>query len=251
MCFVEAIASGISAISVWSLLIAILRNPKVRSNIFNLYLAFCLAPDAVYSLLTTFVTVRYLVEYCWARATGEWWTTPPMLDIMEDHFLTWCENFWFCASLWMSFSVFVQIYKLLTANKRVKRYQPPTRKRVIRDSTIILIVSGVVAASITLLWWWVYENENENEETWLDRANKILLWTSYIPTVYIPTLLITGMCIGVWWSKLLPRRNARYRSLTMFFARLQLDWSLNKHDGTFPKAKQRKISYGIPTASST
>ena len=51
MCFVEAIASGISAISVWSLQFAILRNPKVRSNTFNLYLVFCLAPDAFYFLL--------------------------------------------------------------------------------------------------------------------------------------------------------------------------------------------------------
>ena len=51
MCFVEVIASGISAISVLALLIAILRNPKVRSNTFNLYLVFCLAPDAFYFLL--------------------------------------------------------------------------------------------------------------------------------------------------------------------------------------------------------
>ena len=228
MCFVEVIASGISAISVLALLIAILRNPKVRSNTFNLYLVFCLAPDAVYSLLTTFVTVRYLVEYRWARATGEWRTTPPMLDIMEDHFLTWCENFWFCASLWMSFSVFVQIYKLLTANKRVKRYQPPTRKRVIRDSTIILIISLVIGASIELLGWWLYEygygrdddDDDDDEVSWSVRGRHILDWVQYIPVLFLPTLLITGMCFGVWWNKLLPRKNARYRSLTMFFARL-------------------------------
>ena len=115
----------------------------------------------------------------------------------------------------MSFSVFVQIYKLLTANKQTKRYQPPTRKRVIIDSTIILIISGVVAASITVLWW-VYGHE----ETWSERAYSIINWTAYIPTLFIPTLVITGMCIGVWRNKLLPRKNARYRSLAMFFARL-------------------------------
>jgi len=211
MCFVEVIASVISAISVLALLFAILRNPKVRSNTFNLYLAFCLAPDAVYSPLMTWITVNFLVLKIKLRATGQL-PAPLMLDILNNFFI-WSENFWFCASLWMSFSVFVQIYKLLTANKRTKRYQPPTRKRVIRDSTIILIISGIVAASITL--WRVYYNE----DTWGYRA-LILTWTSFIPTLYIPTLLITGMCFGVWWDKLLPRKNTRYRSLAMFFARL-------------------------------
>jgi len=213
MCFVEVIASGISAISVLALLIAILRNPKVRSNTFNLYLVFCLAPDAVYSPLMTFKTVRYLVYEIKFRAIGEW-PVPLMQENSIGKFTMWCHDFWFCGSLWMSFSVFVQIYKLLMANKRAKRYQPPTRKRVIRDSTIILIISGIVAASITL--WYVYYQK----ETWGYRAYLILIWTSRIPILYIPTLLITGMCFRVWWNKLIPRKNARYRSLTMFFARL-------------------------------
>ena len=115
----------------------------------------------------------------------------------------------------MSFSVFVQVYKLLTANKQARRYQPPTRKRVIRDSTIILIISGVVAASTMVLCWWL-----ETYGPWSERASSILNWTAYIPVLFIPTLVITGMCFGVWWNKLLPHKNSRYRSLTMFFARL-------------------------------
>jgi hypothetical protein len=45
-------------------------------------------------------------------------------------------------------------------------------------------------------------------------------WSSNISVLGIPTLVISSMCVGVWWTKLLPRKNARYRSLTMFFARL-------------------------------
>jgi len=161
----------------------------------------------VYNLLHLVDEIKY-------RATGEWWLSDRGFVALV-YIYKWAQYFWLSGSLWMSFSVFIQIYKLLTANKQTKRYQPPTRKRVIRDSTIILIISGVVAAPITVLWW-VYNNE----DTWLDREYNIIRWTGYIPVLFIPTLLITGMCIGVWRNKLLPRKNARYRSLTMFFARL-------------------------------
>jgi len=206
----QLIACGISAISVWALLFAILRNSTVRSNTFNLYLVFSLVPDAVYFLWMLVFNSLSLVDDLNFYTIGDYGN---LLGHVFWYLDIWCANFWVCASLWMSFSVFVQIYKLLTANKRAKRYQPPTRKRVIRDSTIILIISGIVAASITL--WRVYYNEDS------DRDDRILFWaTTYIPALYIPTLLITGMCFGVWWSKLIPRKNARHCALTLFFVRL-------------------------------
>ena len=58
----KLICSFVSTISVWSLLIAILRNPKVRSNTFNLYLVFCLAPDAVYFLANMLIWVAVTVN---------------------------------------------------------------------------------------------------------------------------------------------------------------------------------------------
>ena len=200
----------VSTISVWSLLIAILRSPKVRSNTFNLYLVFCLAPDAVYFLASLLNRVTYVVNDVNYAATGE-----DMVNIEAlDYIGFWLENYWVSAILWMSFIVFIQIIKLLVANKQTKRYQPPARKRVIIDSTIVHLVSAFFAIVFTMLEWDRWRHE------WSYLTNCIIFWLPHIVTLFIPTLLMAGMCFGVWWNKLLPTKNARYRSLTLFFARL-------------------------------
>ena len=77
---------------------------------------------------------------------------------------------------------------------------------------MVHVVSVVFAAACTavyeLAWYWPYP------------AHDLALWIPFIPALGIPTLLITGMGFGVLWNKLLPPRNARYRSLSLFFARL-------------------------------
>ena len=207
---VRLICISVSTISVWSLLIAILRSPKVRSNTFNLYLVFCLAPDAVYFLANMLIWVAATVTDVNYAATGE--------DVLNryalDMFTVWNDIYWISGILWMSFIVFIQIMKLLMANKQTKRYQPPARKRVIIDSSIVHLVSVVFATVFTLVEWESWRHE------WPVLAHNFIWWIPYIPTLFIPTLLMARMCFGVWWNKLLPTNNARYRSLTLFFARL-------------------------------
>ena len=53
--------------------------------------------------------------------------------------------YWWCASLWMGFLTFVQIYHMLVANKNMRRYRPPTLKRVIVTSSIIHVRSMLMA----------------------------------------------------------------------------------------------------------
>jgi hypothetical protein len=113
----KLICSFLSTISVCSLLIAILRSPKVRSNTFNLYLVFCLAPDAVYFLANMTMWVAVLVNDVKYAVTG--------VDVLNFnalfYFTLWSDNYWVSAILWMSFIVFIQIMKLLMANKQTKR----------------------------------------------------------------------------------------------------------------------------------
>ncbi len=73
---------------------------------------------------------------------------------------TWLEYFWLSASMWMSFVVFIQIYKLLVANKRTKIYQPPMRKRVIIESTIVYAVSVAFATMHHFLMLWASRTTN-------------------------------------------------------------------------------------------
>ncbi|KAL3761808.1 hypothetical protein ACHAWU_001324 [Discostella pseudostelligera] len=92
----QLIACGISAISVWALLFAILRNSTVRSNTFNLYLVFSLVPDAVYFPWMLVNNSLSLVDDI------NFYTTGYYLNLLGDVFWyieLWCANFWVCARI--------------------------------------------------------------------------------------------------------------------------------------------------------
>lgn len=54
-----------------------------------------------------------------------------------------------------------------------------------------------------------------------NRPQEIFYWAFFMPvTALIPTLLVTLLCFRIWWKQLLPRQNAKSRSLLFYFARL-------------------------------
>ncbi len=129
-------ANGISTASVWVLLFVIFCSPKVRSNSFNLYLVFCLAPDAYKDLAGFLANLANLL-----MDTG----SPNACKAVG-----WNDAYWWCSSLWMSFSTFVEINQMLMANKRTRQYQPPTLKWVTVNSVIIHVFS-ILMATFTVL----------------------------------------------------------------------------------------------------
>ena len=90
---------------------------------------------------------------------------------------------------------------------------------MIIESTIVYAVSVAVATMYIFLIRWGRKATNWEFAGYWNKLS-IVFWSLNISVLGIPTLIISGMCVGVWWNKLLPRKNARYRSLTMFFARL-------------------------------
>jgi hypothetical protein len=205
-------ANGISAICVWALLYAILRSPKVRSNSFNLYLVFCLVPDAYKTLAGFAANLANLL-----RDNG---------SLYACVVIGFNDAYWWCASLWMSFSVFVQIHNMLMANKRARRYIPPTMKRVTIDSVMIHVYSIGMASLTPLPTVEVipYPTPSSGCEAFPEPGNRpqeIFYWAFFMPvTALIPTLLVTILCFHIWWKQLLPRQNAKSRSLLFYFARL-------------------------------
>jgi len=205
-------ANGISMIAVWALLISIARSPKVRSSPFNLYLVFCLVPDA-YKSLSGFVAnlTNMLMENGSANACKV---------------IGWNDAYWWCANLWMAFAVFVQIHRMLRATKRVQRYNPPKVKRVIAESLAIHAFS-IFMASLTLLPLDFIPKASAMSgcEAYPEPGNRgqtIFYWSFFMPmTTVIPTFLVTVLCIHIWWNKLLPPKNdEKSRSLLFYFARL-------------------------------
>ncbi|KAL3811770.1 hypothetical protein ACHAXA_008044 [Cyclostephanos tholiformis] len=204
-------ANGISAVSVWALLFVILRSPKVRSNSFNLYLVFCLVPDAYKNLAGFSANLANLL-----MDSG----SPNACRVIG-----WNDAYWWCASLWMSFATFVQIHKMLIANNRTRRYNPPTLKRVTMDSAMIHVFS-ILMATLTVLPAGIFPRATPDSgcEAYPgpgNRAQLIFYWTFFMPlTALIPTLLVTLLCSLIWWKQLIALQNAKYRALLFYFARL-------------------------------
>ncbi|KAL9180522.1 hypothetical protein ACHAXT_010975 [Thalassiosira profunda] len=205
------VANGISMISVWALLASIARSPKVRSSPFNLYLVFCLLPDAYKNAAGFAANLANML-----MPNG----SPNACQVIGFN-----DAYWWTANLWMSFSVLRQLHRMLRANKRVQRYQPPKLKKIVRESTIIHIFS-IVMASLTLIPVDFIPKAvaSSNCEAYPepDNTNQLIFyWAFYMPvTTLIPTLLVTGICIHIWWKKLMPPKSEKSRSLLFYFARL-------------------------------
>lgn len=217
----SVVALGISTISVLSLLLSMLCSPKLRTNTFNLYLIFCFASDAFY--FTSMLVINLV--YLFADDDGEG-NSNHLVDLVKQQqqqqdedggdshtkntfsLHLWNELYWLCASLWMSFIVFIQIYKLLVANKQTRRYQSAPLHRVIIESTIVHVTSVIMAttgsAIVALQFHYMF----------------LALLIAVLILGGAPMVLITSMCYAVWKNKLLPLKNTRYRALTLFFARL-------------------------------
>ncbi|KAL3766824.1 hypothetical protein ACHAW5_009716 [Stephanodiscus triporus] len=116
---------------------------------------------------------------------------------------------------------------MLLANKMVRRYKPPTLRRVILQSTAIHAFS-VLMASLTLIPADFIPNASFATEcaAYPEPGNKkdlIYFWAFFIPvTAIIPTILVSALCIDIWRKKLLPPKGQKHksRSLLLYFGRL-------------------------------
>jgi hypothetical protein len=203
-------ANGISMISTWTLIIAILRSPKVRTKPFNLYLVFSILPDAYKNTAGFAANLANLL-----RDSG---------DKYACTVIGWNDVYWWCANLWMACVVFGHLHKMLLAAKRLKRHGPPKLPRVIKESVAVHIFSLFMATLTLIPVDWIpkatpmsgCEAYPEDKNT----AQYIFYWVFFMPaTSLIPTFWVTGLCFDIWWRKMLPV-NGKTRSLLFYFARL-------------------------------
>lgn len=125
----------------------------------------------------------------------------------------------------MPFSVFVQIHRLLMANKRARRYTPPTMKRVTTDSVLIHAFS-IIMATFTVIPVDVFPRATPSSGCMAytepgNLAQIVFYWVFFMPvTALIPIILLTLLYFHIRWKDLLPRQNDKSRSLLVYFARL-------------------------------
>ncbi len=119
----------------------------------------------------------------------------------------------------MSLATFVQIHKMLVANSQT------TLNWVTVDSVMIHIFSILMATFIVLLLE-IFPKATSSSgcEAYPKPGNKaqlIFYWVFFMPLkALIPTLSNTLLCFHIWWKQLIPRQNAKYKALLLYFARL-------------------------------
>jgi hypothetical protein len=204
--------NGISMVAVWSLLIAIVRNPPARRSPYNIYLMSCLFPDAYTNTAGFIANVTNLL------------TEGVVFEKLCVMF-GWNDPYWWTSHSWMSFLVVYEITKMFKANKAARRYKPPTPKCVILQSMMVQTFS-VGMACLTLIPVNFIPNANLEGgcEAYPDPGNAkqmIYFWAFFIPiTLVLPALLVSSLCITIWRSGLMPERGRKSRALLFYFARL-------------------------------
>ncbi|KAL7520417.1 hypothetical protein ACHAWX_005152 [Stephanocyclus meneghinianus] len=197
-------------ISTWALIIAILRSPKVRRVPFNLYLLFSILPD-VYKNTAGFAA--NLANLLMANESSNACTV-----------IGWNDAYWWCANLWMACVVFFRLRELLLAVKNAKRHDPPKISRIVKESIIVHTLSAAIASLTLISVSWIPKATGLTGcEAYPQQGNMgqlFFYWVFFMPvTAFVPTLLVTALCIDVWWRNLLPV-NGKTRSLLFYFARL-------------------------------
>ena len=136
----------------------------------------------------------------------------------------WNDVYWWCANLWMSFAVFYQLHKMLSAAKVMKRHKPPPLKRITIDCTMIHVFSMIMACLPLIPADWIPKATGDSGCEAYPLADNlgqtIFYWAFFMPvTALIPVSITTFLCFNIWWKKLLPP-NGKSRDLLVYFARL-------------------------------
>ena len=202
--------NGVSMVAVWLLLLAILRSPACRRSPFNLYLVMSLLPDAYKNLSGFLANLTNLLA-------NEGNATSCVVIGFND-------AYWWTANLWMAFAVFYQLHQMLKASKMARRYAPPSRQRVLKEGCAVQ-AAGMFMACLTLLPLDFIPKATPASgcEAFPEPGNTsqlVFYWTFFMPiSALLPTLLVTLLCVDIWFNKLLPV-NGKSRSLLFYFARL-------------------------------
>jgi len=201
------IANGISMVSCWFLIAAILLDKKVRSREFNVYLLFSILPEAIYSPIVFASNLANMIP-----DEGN----PKACSIIGS-----VSAYWFTANMWMGALVFRELYKLLLSVKKFERFHPSTKK-IVKQSTAVHLYA-VFFAIIPLIDVSYIPKSTPNtgcEPIPVNATQHVFFWMFFCPaTILIPGLFAVFICFKIWKEELLPESGAK-RALLFYFARL-------------------------------
>jgi hypothetical protein len=203
--------SLIDSLFVAIIFFGIMSSKKARSSPFNMYLLFLMFPDFLYGF---FCFCTCIMNY----AKGEYWG--PGMCYWQSMYLV----FGTAANAWLNVVVSYEVYRLLRSSNIRKRYFPPTRKAVVRNSLCCYALAFFLSALVLMERIPIGIDAQVGFVclTIPETASETAFYFSFFMPVYI---LIPGSYIAwcfydiVFRSKLLPPKGKR-RELAIYFFRI-------------------------------
>ena len=207
-----SISLGVSAF-VLLVLSAILTKKSVRRNVFNLYLVFLMIPDLVFSLMCG-------INCSLNAARGEYVSA------------NWCRfQVVYCvwgigANAWLNAVIARHVHNMLRCGQAMRRYFPPTQRRVVMESIIVYLWMGFVSV-------WPFIDVLPHRialsqgiaclPNAYDVTSEIFFWTVFLPCfALIPTAYVLYVAIDVWRKGMLPKSSTKRRNIAIYFFRLTI-----------------------------
>ena len=186
---------------------------RARKNPFNLYLIFLLAPDTLISWICGFI--------CLSNTLTGHFTTPFMCRFQSFAVVTAIG-----ANSWLNLLVTRQLYTMLNSAQHLTRYQPPTRRQVVREAVAVYVYStllGIVGA-IPSASWWPHKTRLTIGAACVpmdyDYASTAFFYGVFFPLLFgIPLAYLLWASYQIYRHDLLPP-SGRRRLLAIYFFRL-------------------------------
>lgn len=194
--------------------IAILRYPKTRSEPFNLYLVLLLFPDA-------FANLVFFIAYVYFSSNG-YLVVPRGFCNMW----IWVWFFYYACNLWLNTVVAYEVQNLVIRSRTLRRYKPPTLRRVGSQAAAIYAFATLWA------FWFVAEvrwspftmpdpdycygaYESPDGGFMSPLASNLLLLLSFL----LPVGFVVASSMRIRYRRLLPRAG-RTRAIFVYFHRI-------------------------------
>mmetsp|Transcript_7843 Transcript_7843/g.12271 ORF Transcript_7843/g.12271 Transcript_7843/m.12271 type:complete len:414 (+) Transcript_7843:342-1583(+) len=195
--------------------ISILRYKKTRSEPFNLYLVFLLIPDALANII-------FFVAYIFFSENG-------YLVVPRGGCLLWIWTwfFYYACNLWLNTIVAYEIASLVTRSRRLRRYKPPTLRRVGWQALVVYTFAILWACwfIVELPWspfampdpdfcYGTYKSPGPNG-VMSQLASSLIIFISFL----LPVVFVVLSWIVIRCQNLLPK-SGRTRIIFVYFHRI-------------------------------
>ena len=125
--------SGLIAIFIMMVLLAILTNRKARKNPFNLYLVYLMIPDIIFSACCA---ITCALNASW----GSYWS------VRQCQWQSFYLTFGISGNSWLNLAIARELHLLLQSSVHLRKYQMPTVKQVTTTAMAVYVYSAFVAS---------------------------------------------------------------------------------------------------------